>query len=70
MNYTKSLSPTETIEEGITRLKQVVQTRDAMGGAMYFNIMNDDACELANQLLQRGADGTQLADIVGKENFR
>lgn len=65
MNYTESLKPEETIEQGIERLRKVVQIRDKMGGQLYWNIMNDDACELASQLSRRGADRDLLSEILG-----
>lgn len=70
MNYTENLKPEETIEQGIERLKQTVEVRDKMGGSMYFNIMNDDACQLASQLSMRGADRKMLSEILGTGNFR
>lgn len=68
MNYTQPLLETETIEEGIERLKKTVAMRDKMSGGMYFNIMNDDACELASQLVKRGANREEIHLIIGKEN--
>lgn len=70
MNYTEPLLETETVEVGIERLKRTVEIRNSMGGAMYFNMMNDDACELANQLSNRGVDRTILSNILGTNNFR
>jgi len=68
MNYeTKKF---DTIEEGIETLKELVKTRNAMGGAMYFNIINDDCCELGRKLTGMGADYDTIADILGRENFR
>ena len=68
MNYTKPLAETESIEDGIKRLKETVNIRDGMGGAMYFNILNDDCCELASQLVRRGADRNEVHGILGKQN--
>lgn len=68
MNYTQPLQENETIEQGIERLKEAVNIRDGMGGAMYWNILNDDCCELASQLRRRGADREVLHNILGKEN--
>lgn len=69
MNYTEPLLESETVEIGIERLKQTVQIRDSMGGAMFFNMMNDDACELATQLYRRGVNKSVLSEIVGTNNF-
>lgn len=70
MNYTEDLKPEETIEQGTERLKKIVGIRDKMGGSLYFNIMNDDACQLASQLSARGADRKILSEILGTGNFR
>lgn len=68
MNYTQPLEEKETIEQGIERLKETVKIRDQMGGAMYFNILNDDCCQLASELVRRGADREIIHNIIGKEN--
>lgn len=69
MNIIENLKTEETTEEGIERLKKSVETRNKMGGAMYWNIMNEDVCELANQLSKRGVDQTLLSSIIGPNNF-
>lgn len=70
MNYTEDLNQEETIEEGLERLKKTVGIRDEMGGSLYFNIMNDDACQLASRLSARGADRKIISEILGAGNFR
>ena len=70
MNYTAPLEKEETIEQGTERLKETVKQRNAMGGAMFFNMLNDDCCELASQLVARGANREELSNILGKENAR
>lgn len=54
-----------TVEQGIEKLKESVSLRDQMGGAMYWNILNDDCCELARKLLDMGADRQTLSNILG-----
>jgi len=68
MNYTQDLKEEESIEQGIERLKKTIEIRDNMGGSMYFNIMNDDCCQLASQLVRRGADRKQIHDLIGTQN--
>jgi hypothetical protein len=36
-----------------------------MGGALYYNICNDDCAELANKLVVAGADKKEISAIVG-----
>lgn len=67
MNYEVKIG---TLEEGLETLKGLVKTRNAMGGAMYFNMLNDDCCELAGKLKTMGADYEELATIIGRSNFR
>lgn len=61
---------TTSIEDGIESLKQLVNLRDQMGGAMYWNILNADCCELANILQKRGADREVISEILGKNTHR
>jgi len=60
----------ETLEEGIDKLKQAVSARNQMGGAMYFNMLNDDCCEIGNKLLSMGANKKEIGEIIGEENYR
>ena len=69
MNYLGMNSQFETIEDGIEKLKAGVSIRNQMGGAMYFNILNDDCCKIANKLLRMGADRKTLGEILGDNNF-
>ena len=54
-----------SIDEGKEKLKDVISTRDQMGGALYYNICNDDCAELANNLLAAGADKAEISAIIG-----
>jgi hypothetical protein len=56
----------ESIEQGIEKLKEAVSIRDQMGGAMYYNILNDDCCEMAITLASMGANREELSKILGK----
>lgn len=55
-----------TIEEGISALKKAVDLRDQMGGAMYYNMLNDDCCEIARKLKSMGANTAELSQILGE----
>lgn len=56
-----------TIEEGIEKLKSAVGTRNQMGGAMYWNICEEDCLRLADKLSAAGADKQLIASIGGWE---
>jgi len=53
-----------TVEEGLEKLQKAVNTRDKMGGAMYYNICNDVCCEIANRLCAIGADKSKIEGIL------
>jgi len=55
----------ETPEEGIEKLKSAVKTRNQMGGAMYWNICEDDCLRLADKLTAQGVDKDLIASIGG-----
>jgi hypothetical protein len=52
-----------TVEEGLIMLKWKVNTRDQMGGAMYWNILNDECCDLANKLVSMGCDRAKITEV-------
>lgn len=54
----------ETIEEGIEELEKAVSTRNSMGGAFYYNMLNEDVLRIADKLIDMGADKSQLEDIM------
>lgn len=39
-----------SIEEGIEQLRKKNDTRNQMGGAMYFNILSEDCAKIANAI--------------------
>jgi len=58
------------LEEGMVKLKEAVKLRDQMGGAMYYNILNDDCCAIANKLLTlEGANKSEISKILGEGNY-
>lgn len=54
-----------TIEEGFEKLKSAVSTRNMMGGAMYYNICEEDCLKIADKLSSVGADKLAIAEIGG-----
>ena len=54
----------ETKEEGIEKLKNGVSLRNQMGGALYWNIVNDDCIEMADKLFCMGVEKTDIQAIL------
>ncbi|MDD2564083.1 MAG: hypothetical protein PHU27_07710 [Salinivirgaceae bacterium] len=54
-----------TVEEGIKKLRERVNIRDQMGGALYWNVFNDECMCLGDRLIDDGADGNLIAEIGG-----
>ena len=52
-----------TIEEGLEKLKQSVNIRNKMGGALYWNILNDDCLEIADKLRNMGVEANVIKNI-------
>jgi hypothetical protein len=50
-------------------LKKKVNLRDSMCGALYWNVMNDECCKLANKCRDTGIEHTTIAEILGKGTF-
>lgn len=53
-----------TKEQGIEKLKEGVSLRNQMGGALYWNIVNDDCIEIANKLFDMGVEKSELQTIL------
>ena len=53
-----------TINEGIEKLKECVSIRNQMGGALYWNICNDDCLKLADKLIDKGANLSDIKQIL------
>jgi len=56
-------------KEAILALRSIVCTRNRMGGALYWNVSNDEACQVANHALKLGVAYDEIAEILGQENF-
>jgi len=57
----------KTPEEGVEKLKKAVDTRNKMGGALYWNVCEEDCLRLADKLTAAGADKQTIAAIGGWE---
>lgn len=53
-------------EEGMEKLRKYVSIRNAMGGALYWNIVNADCLRLADALVFAGADRNEIKSILDK----
>lgn len=58
-----------TPEKVLEELKQKVQLRDQMGGSLYYNVMNDECCQLANKCLSVGCSRSDIDLILGQGTF-
>lgn len=54
-----------TLEEGMEKLRGAVATRNQMGGALYWQICEDECLKLADKLSSEGADKNKIAEIGG-----
>ena len=54
----------KTVDEGIEKLKDTVSIRNQMGGALYWNICNDDCLKLADNLIRAGAAYREVKEIL------
>lgn len=56
--------------EQLEKLKAHVDLRDKMGGALYYNILNDECCQMANECLEQGCSKSEIDQILGKGTFK
>ncbi|MEE1302260.1 MAG: hypothetical protein UHD64_05690 [Bacteroidales bacterium] len=54
----------ETKEQGLEKLKETVSIRNKMGGALYWNIVNDVCLEIANKLFAMGVPRSEIQEIL------
>jgi hypothetical protein len=57
-------------DQALEELKKKVNIRNQMGGALYYNILNDECCQLANKCTELGCDRKQIESILGQGTFR
>lgn len=60
---------TLTCAEMTNKLRECVDMRNSMGGAMYWNMLNDDAAQIANRCVALGADREYVGSILGDGNY-
>lgn len=53
-----------TVDEGLEKLKDAVKLRNQMGGALYWNILNDDCLAMAAKLMEMGVKQDELVKII------
>jgi hypothetical protein len=61
--------PENTAEQALEELRQKVNLRNQMGGALYYNILNDECCQLANSCAKLGCDRKEIERILGAGTF-
>lgn len=54
----------DTVDVGLEKLRGAVKLRNEMGGALYWNIVNDDCLEMASRLLDMGVEKDVLEGIL------
>lgn len=54
----------ETKEQGLEKLKDHVALRNSMGGALYWNMVNEECYLIAYKLLIRGVSQTELDQLL------
>jgi hypothetical protein len=55
----------ESLDELMAELKEHVSLRNQMGGALYWNIINDECCQIANKCQALGGDRQEISKILG-----
>lgn len=50
MNYLDKYLEFDTVEDGEKKLTEAQALRDKMGGALYWNALNDDCQEIKNKI--------------------
>lgn len=57
-------------EDALKKLKQTVDIRDSMCGDLYWNVLNDECCQIANKCRTLGIDRDEIASLLGTGNYR
>lgn len=60
---------TDNKEKLLNELKSKVKIRNQMSGALYYNMLNDECCQLANKCLSLGCNREQVSEILGHGTF-
>jgi hypothetical protein len=64
-NDTSVLTPEQALDE----LRERVNIRSRMGGALYYNILNDECCQLATNCARLGCNREEIKKILGPDTF-
>ena len=68
MDNTKVEAEIERVS-ALENLKRKVKLRDSMGGSLYYNVTNEECCQLANKCLSIGCDKSEIESILGQGTF-
>ncbi|HYE80854.1 MAG TPA: hypothetical protein VEG39_01670 [Clostridia bacterium] len=55
----------ESLDVLMDELKEHVKVRNKMSGALYWNILNDECCSIANKCVNLGGDKQVISHILG-----
>lgn len=69
-SFIRDLNTCTDIERIRTALKNTVSARNQMGGALYWNILNEEACLIGSRLVDLGEKSEEVQAIIGKANCR
>jgi hypothetical protein len=53
----------------LEELKEKVTLRDKMGAALYWNVLNEECCRLANKCRDLGCDENEIGLILGQGTY-
>ena len=67
MAFLEHLIDFTTVEEGEQNLQKALKLRDLMGGALYYNVINDDCIEIERKLIKIKEGYRRLLDEIGKD---
>jgi hypothetical protein len=51
-------------EEALSKLKESIALRNKMGGAMYWNILNDKCFKIAEKCIELGAEREKVISLL------
>ena len=57
-------------EETFEKLKKTVDIRNQMCGNLYWNILNDKCCKIANKCLELGMERSEISPLLGEGNYK
>jgi hypothetical protein len=58
-----------SLKNAMEMLLRRVAIRDQMGGALYWNILNEECCLIADRCAVLGGDKRKIGSILGEGNF-